>query len=1228
MAKLLPGQQLINGVSNLIFGTNTPNYDTSLISNTNIQSQMKAANITVIRAGFTDSSGNKYTDAQLDAQYNAIHNAGAVMLGILPHANASYCQHVVTYMGSRCMMYEYSNEPDISNGFNVQSYTNEWNQVIPLVRAINPNAAYIGPVLGVFSNAGAWITGSNSWLAQVKAKGNAPDAVSVHIYPCTGGSIAQSTCISRAAGIGSNVASLRSGIKSILGYDVPLCLTEWNADAYYNNAPGGSNGGQGYNSNASSNNSFNNTFAIDALEGFVSNGLDMCCHFELDYFMANKNGATSSAAQYLAFQSETKKYNIVGGTASGGGGGTSTSTLSASPTSLSYNGAVNGSGQTQNVTITNTASSGGTISPAITYSAYSSLNWITISGGNTMGGNSSLTLSVGCGPQSGMPAGTYTATIAVTLNGVTVNISVTLTITGGSNTAMHIYVPAYAYPTDPSGTKSTWHKYESAGTAVAFIIANPNSGPGSSQNSDFTNGIADMHTAGIKVLGYVNTSDHTNLVTEATVKSQIDQWYTWYPTIDGISLDTAIATSANLQYYTDLYNYIKGKGGTGYVKINPASVPPESYMKIVDTVCVFEDVLGNIGNFVPQAYMANYPATKFAITILGMTNTVTVDSTMNSLRSKNVGLVYLTDQTGNSPYFTPPNDTVWNETIADLGTATTPGPTSGGGTPTTTTLSTYFAAASSTTLTTANQLYTVANSTGTPTSTWSYSRVGTASGFGEVSPQTETVSWEALSTIGSPSGSGFLYESVALEGKQISAGNWGATIRLNAAQNGDGTDGTGSAGTLVGVLYVRAFKRSNVGVYTPIVTMSLLNQTIPAGRTTYQIPNVATSTATPFEVGSRLYLDIWVNVTSNTNNSTVQDIRLNRLSTDTTGMTGDVLGFIVTPGYITQAATTGDTSGTTYSDMFTRANQSGFGIASDGEAWTLTGTGTASIVSNKGVIVSTASDTYAQLGTNTLADVDVRGDITLAASGDNASVVGRYSVSGGSVNCYKLSYNTGSLDLKKCVAGTTTSLINTAITLTIGTAYTYHLRIQGNTLYGNVYQIGTTEPTSWMLTVTDATFTSAGGFGIRGNTASGSAGIQYDNFSAGAPNTGGVATIMVSSTSLTFSATQGGSITSAQNLTLTNSGAISGNWTETISYTQGSGWLSLGTTSGTLAVGATQSVAFSCDPSGLAPGTYNASVIFTMASSTANVAVTFTVVSPSAAFLSVSPTSLNFSVTR
>ena len=1215
----LPGQtKTASGASNYIFGTNTPNYNTTLSTSTNIQNQMKSAGITVIRAGFSDSVGNLYSDAQMDAQYTAIHNAGAVILGILPHNQSAFAQHVVSYMGSRCLMYEYSNEPDISNGFTLQSYTNEWNQVIPLLRKANSNAAFIGPVLGVFSNAGNWITSSNGWLAQVAKAGNAPDAISVHIYPCTGGSIAEQTCISRASGIGASVASLRPGIKAILGYNPPMCLTEWNADAYYATAPPK---GQGYNSNSASNDAFNNTFAVDVLEGLVANGIDMANHFELEYFLANPNGPTSSTAQFKAFQSETAKYL-------GSGGGSpppSVGTISATPSTLAVTTPVNGGGTPNTVVIKNTGTASGTFSVPVTYSAYGNENWVSVQAASTtLAAGASTNVTVGCAPPSDMPAGVYTARINFTMGTSVSTVTLTMTVTSVATATSHLYVPAYAYPTDPSGTGSTWAQYEGGSPAVSFIIANPNSGPGSAVNSDFTTGIANMHAAGVKVLGYVNTSNHTALVASATVKSQIDSWYTWYPTIDGIHFDTVLPTSSNYSYYQDLYTYVQGKNTSvhQYVFLNPSQVPPESYMSACDAVCVYEGDYGK--QIVTQAYMANYPAAKFAATVTNVTTTAQVDTTMSALQKANVGLAYITDQPTSSAstvYKTPPSTAIWNEAIKDCnvgsgGTSTGGGGSTGGGTSTPTALSVYLSSTIDATNTTSNDLYTTA---GTPATTYSYTRVGTTTGYGELTAQTTTSAWAAVASLPAPTGKGFLLNNTSLEGQTIPAGSWAGVLRLNCAQGGDASP---QQGTLTADIIVRAYKVNLHGstnptnwTFTPIVAMTLGAQSVTYAFANFTLPSTSASSMA-FGTGDKLYIDRWLNVTGNANASSVQDVRSNHLSTDTTTYTGDPNSTIGTPGYV--ATSGGSTSTASATDTFTRGNQSGFGTASDGEAWTFTGTGTSSINNNTGVIVSTSSDTYAQLGTNTLADCDIRCDITLSNSGDNAGVAGRYSVSSGTVNGYKLSYNPGvGIALKKIIAGTNTTLTSATFTQTAGTAYTYHLRVQGSTISGNIYPTGTTEPSTFMVTTTDTSITGAGGFALRSNTASGSTGIAFDNFSAstiatsgtggGGGGTGTPSPLTASPTSLAFVSTQGGGATAAQNVTLTTNASTSGTWAYSATYDKGYGWLSTNTSGGTLASSSSQTLAITANPQGLAPGTYTASIALTLSTASQTVTVTYVV---------------------
>jgi hypothetical protein len=185
----------------------------------------------------------------------------------------------------------------------------------------------------------------------------------------------------------------------------------------------------------------------------------------------------------------------------------------------------------------------------------------------------------------------------------------------------------------------------------------------------------------------------------------------------------------------------------------------------------------------------------------------------------------------------------------------------------------------------------------------------------------------------------------------------------------------------------------------------------------------------------------------------------------------------------------------TASDTFLRANQSGFGTASDGESWSTTGSGTLSIASNEGVCVSTSSDTTTRLGSNTLADVDVRCRVAVNLSNDVCGVEGRYSVSAGNVTAYKLVWFTGTINLVKQVSGTNTIVNSASFVMTPGTFYQFHLRIQGATITGNIYADGSNEPAGWMVSTTDSSISSAGGFALLANTTGGSTGVQFDHFS-------------------------------------------------------------------------------------------------------------------------------------
>jgi hypothetical protein len=118
-------------------------------------------------------------------------------------------------------------------------------------------------------------------------------------------------------------------------------------------------------------------------------------------------------------------------------------------------------------------------------------------------------------------------------------------------------------------------------------------------------------------------------------------------------------------------------------------------------------------------------------------------------------------------------------------------------------------------------------------------------------------------------------------------------------------------------------------------------------------------------------------------------------------------------------------------------------------------------------------------------------------------------------------------------------------------------------------------------------------------------------------------TLTVSPTSLSFTATQGGSNPAAKTLSVSNTGGGSMDWTAT----DGAAWLSLSPTSGTNAgtITVTPSI------SGLAAGTYTTDITVTASGATGSpktIPVTLTVDPPTPPALSVTPTSLSFSATQ
>ncbi len=221
-APLLPGQQIWkSGASSLLFGTNdteewTPhNIETS----PSIQQALHDAGFTLLRSFFLD----KASDAAVEARMRTIEHIGATCLGVITNIfNVAYDLHLVSYLGHRCQLYEFGNEPDYSS-IPVATYLAQWNRLVPQLRQASPQARFIGPVLAL--NRPDYLA---QFLEGVKFSGVLPDAISFHWYPCW--HISEDSCLNQADTVASLVQETRALVWQILNRDLPIGVSEWNFD--------------------------------------------------------------------------------------------------------------------------------------------------------------------------------------------------------------------------------------------------------------------------------------------------------------------------------------------------------------------------------------------------------------------------------------------------------------------------------------------------------------------------------------------------------------------------------------------------------------------------------------------------------------------------------------------------------------------------------------------------------------------------------------------------------------------------------------------------------------------------------------------------------------------------------------------------------------------------------------------------------------------------------------
>jgi len=192
---------------------------------------------------------------------------------------------------------------------------------------------------------------------------------------------------------------------------------------------------------------------------------------------------------------------------------------------------------------------------------------------------------------------------------------------------------------------------------------------------------------------------------------------------------------------------------------------------------------------------------------------------------------------------------------------------------------------------------------------------------------------------------------------------------------------------------------------------------------------------------------------------------------------------------------------TTYAqDTFTRANQSGFGTASDGlNVWgaPVNGNATASIASNRGIFGNFNLDAQMICGSTSATDINMLVKVSTSDVANVAGVLWRYSAAGGGSGYRAGFYSGNQFVVDKYTGGTRSNVVDNAIT-----SYSINvdqwirlIHIASGTLQIRWWADGGSEPSNFNSPFVNQAETSysSGNFGVSVFISSGST-VSYGAF--------------------------------------------------------------------------------------------------------------------------------------
>ncbi|BAY26799.1 VCBS repeat-containing protein [Calothrix sp. NIES-2100] len=162
---------------------------------------------------------------------------------------------------------------------------------------------------------------------------------------------------------------------------------------------------------------------------------------------------------------------------------------------------------------------------------------------------------------------------------------------------------------------------------------------GSTPNSDYIKGLADLRAAGVAIAGYVWTDYGKRDIEE--VKADIDLYQDYY-NVNSIFFDEAASNASQVNYYKELHDYVIKTSKLNKVILNHGTKPDTGYLSKLPNanLVIFESNTGwSEATNPPSGYNSN----RFSSLMYSVADPAVMKNYIDLAVNRNVGYVYVTD---------------------------------------------------------------------------------------------------------------------------------------------------------------------------------------------------------------------------------------------------------------------------------------------------------------------------------------------------------------------------------------------------------------------------------------------------------------------------------------------------------------------------------------------------------------------------------------------------------